>query len=103
MNKARVYIAGKVTGEDPGLCFSKFAAAEYQLKQQGYEVVNPMRLCNTDTNWNACMKMCLKAMLTCESVFLLPDWQNSIGATMEVMFANVTGINTVKNIHELNK
>lgn len=99
----RVYIAGKVTGEDPGACFAKFAAVEYQLKQNGFEVVNPLRLCNTDTPWHDCMKICIKEMLTCSAVFLLPDWNRSVGATMEVTVANVTAIPVTKTIHDLKK
>lgn len=99
----KVYIAGKVTGEDPGVCFSKFAAVEYQLKQHGFEVVNPMRLCNTNTPWHDCMKVCITEMLTCGAVFLLPDWNKSVGATMEVTVANVTAIPVARNIHDLKK
>lgn len=99
----KVYIAGKVTGENAGICFAKFAAAEYQLKQNGFEVINPMRLCNTDTPWHKCMRVCLREMLDCEAVYLLPDWNNSVGATIELVVAAVTAIPVIKTIYELKK
>ena len=47
----RVYIAGKVTGLPIGEVYTKFGAAEFWLKQQGYDVVNPLRLCSSDWSW----------------------------------------------------
>jgi hypothetical protein len=49
------------------------------------------------------MRICLKEMLTCNAVLLLPDWNKSVGATMEVTVANVTAIPVTKNIHDLKK
>ena len=99
----RVYIAGKVTGEPPGLCFAKFAAVEYQLKQHGFEVVNPMRLCNTDTPWSKCMRICLIEMLQSDVVFTLPDYYKSVGANIEVFISNLVSIPITRTISEIKK
>ncbi len=73
-----------------GEVFAKFGAAAYRLKQQGYEVVNPVSLCSGSWSWKKCMKVCLAAMLKCDAVYLLPDWNDSKGAKIELEVAMAT-------------
>ena len=89
----RVYIAGKVTGESYDECFAKFVEAEKNLQQNGLQVINPMRMVPENASWEQAMKLCLKSLLTCDIVYLLPDWCESDGAVFEVMVAKRLGIN----------
>lgn len=85
----RVYIAGKVTGLPTGEVFTKFGQAEYWLKGQGHDVVNPLRLCSSEWSWNKCMRVCLGELLKCDAVCLLKDWCDSPGAHIEYYIASV--------------
>lgn len=79
----KVYIIGKVTGEDYLTCFKKFQEREELLKSHGYRVANPMRLVPLNTGWVLAMKICLTEMLRCTYVSPLPDTWDSRGAKIE--------------------
>lgn len=85
--KMKVYISGKVTGLPFGDVFAKFGAAEYWLKQQGLEVVNPLRLCSNSWSWEKCMRVCMAALTDCDALCTLPDWTDSKGAQVEYFVA----------------
>lgn len=91
----KIYISGKITGieaEAPAL----FSAVENQLKQQGYEVVNPMLLShNHDKSWESYMKEDIKAMCDCDSIFMLKNWAHSKGASVELNLARVLGLKII--------
>ncbi|MBQ9435456.1 MAG: DUF4406 domain-containing protein, partial [Bacteroidales bacterium] len=88
-NYMRVYIAGKVSGLPTGEVFTKFGQAEFWLKQQGHEVVNPIRLCSASWDWGKCMRVCLQELLKCDTLCLLSDWTDSPGAHIEYYVASV--------------
>ncbi|MCL2291209.1 MAG: DUF4406 domain-containing protein [Bacteroidetes bacterium] len=83
----KVYIAGKVTGLNLADAFVKFGTAEFQLKQAGYDVVNPMRICSQSWSWEKCMKACIMGLVQCDAIYLLPDWKESEGARLEYYIA----------------
>ncbi|MDR1879056.1 MAG: DUF4406 domain-containing protein, partial [Bacteroidales bacterium] len=58
MKTKRVYIAGKITGEHTADVWYKFYLCECELKDAGYKVVNPLRLCESHWNWWRCMSVC---------------------------------------------
>lgn len=88
----KVYLAGKVTGLPMGEVFAKFGQAEFWLKEQGHTVVNPLRLCSNHWSWERCMRVCIQAMMDCEGVCLLPDWNESKGAMVEHYVATMLGL-----------
>ena len=79
----KVYIAGKVSGLPKGETFIKFAQAEYWLRQQGHETVNPLRLCLSSWTWEQCMRVCIPELMKCDAICLLHDWAESRGAVWE--------------------
>ena len=82
--KIRVYIAGKITGDDNFL--EKFAETEKALSELGYEVFNPAKLnliMPTSATHEEYMNMCYAMLEMSDEVYFLNDWQKSVGATME--------------------
>lgn len=92
---SKIYISGKITGieaQAPAL----FSMAENQLKQEGYEVVNPMLLShNHDKSWESYMKEDIKAMLDCDSIYMLKNWAHSKGASVELSIARSLGLKII--------
>lgn len=84
----RVYVSGPMTGL-PGLNFAAFHEAAAKLRAAGYDVVNPAEL-NPDmtTPWAQCMRADIKALCDCDAVALLPGWEGSKGAHLEIHVAH---------------
>lgn len=79
----RIYIAGPMTGL-PDLNFPAFHAEAKKLRDLGHDVVNPAEL-NPDPTmpWAECMRRDIAALVTCDTIILLPGWQQSMGASLE--------------------
>jgi hypothetical protein len=87
--------------------FPAFFDAEYQLEELGYEVINPAHNdgatvqealesagpVNSPNNlWSDYMKRDLPHVLNVDMVCLLPGWQKSKGASLEVTVAKAIGL-----------
>lgn len=105
MNRS-VYIAGPMTGI-PMWNFPAFFDAEHQLLELGYAVRNPahndgknveeaMASAGTPDKpnypWSYYMKRDLPHVMNSDMVCLLPGWQNSKGARLEVHVAQALGL-----------
>lgn len=82
MNK--VYIAGKITN-CPNFK-ANFAAAEKDLIEQGYLVMNPAIL-PEGFEWHEYMRICFAMIDACDIVYFLPNWKESKGAIREKEYA----------------
>lgn len=88
MSKKKIYIAGKVTGEPIAECTMKFGAAQKELESRGFEAINPLAVVGDfKAPWNAAMKKCIKALVDCDGMVILPCWQDSKGASIERQLA----------------
>lgn len=94
MNK--VYIAGKVTGLKYTEVYEKFKIMQLRLEAMGFEVVNPCDITAADAAWRDAMRTCIKALLECDSICLLPCWGFSKGATIERNLALTLGMNVLE-------
>ena len=72
----KIYIAGKITG-DPNYR-EKFTEVAKELRQRGDSVMNP-----------ACLSE--DKEFCCDATVLLPDWQDSRGARIELQTAESLG------------
>lgn len=92
----RIYISGPMTGL-PGLNFGAFHLTAHQLRALGYEVVNPAEKQSEseDLSCEEYLKQDLQQMLTCDTIALLPGWQASKGAHLELHVAHRVGMNVV--------
>ncbi len=98
--RERVYIAGKVSGL-PGYQVV-FRAAEMGLYRRGWRygnVVNPAKECPQGWGWWRCMARCLRLLLGCDAIALLPNWKESKGARIEYAVARIAG----KRVYDLKK
>ncbi len=77
----RIYISGPMTGYDD-FNYPAFFSAEERLVKRGYTVVNPARNqpCNT---WHDYMRIDIKQMMDCDTLFMLKNWRTSKGACLE--------------------
>lgn len=100
----KIYIAGKVSGEPLAECTMKFGMAQKKLEQSGFTAVNPLEVVgNWKTDWLPAMKLCIKALMDCDGILLLPDYLDSRGATIERNLAKELNIPVSYRIEEFTK
>lgn len=90
-----IYIAGKVTGLPIHTTTMKFGAAQQQLRDKYPQatILNPLQIVNDwHCTWQQAMRKCIQAMLMADALYMLPDWQQSKGATLEHTIAKALGI-----------
>ncbi len=90
------YIAGKVTGLDYDTeVYPVFTKVAEGLAKDGFFVLNPIELVHRDAEWEEAMKICLHFLPHADVLMLLPNWEQSKGATMERDIAMRLGIKIV--------
>lgn len=83
----RIYVAGPMTGL-PEYNLPAFAAATLELQSLGHDAVNPgHRGVIPGYTWQDYMRDALRLLLDCDAVALLPGWESSDGARLEVRLA----------------
>jgi hypothetical protein len=83
----RLYISGPMTGL-PENNFPAFFEAERILLDAGYEVENPATKGIVEGwAWVDYLKYDLAVLLPCDGVAVLPGWENSRGALLELHVA----------------
>lgn len=96
MENGGIYIAGKITGTNDYL--KRFAKAERWLSENGYigRVVNPARIglsMPRKTSYKDYIRMGLSLLDKCDSIFMLNGWEESAGASLELLYAVTLGYN----------
>ena len=82
------YISGKITGMEAE-ARELFDAAEREVLAYGYLPVNPFKLNHDhDKSWRAFMRSDIKALCDCDAIYMLTNWRESPGATIELEIAN---------------
>jgi hypothetical protein len=89
---SRAYISGPMTGL-PDLNFPAFSAAAQALRGKGMRVVNPAEINPGSTMpWEQCMRADIRALCDCDMLVLLPGWERSKGAHLELEIAHRLGM-----------
>ncbi len=85
----KIYLSGGITGiplkNEPA-----FTAGALALREMGHEVINPLELDFADNDaldWYQCLRRDLAYLVTCDALVLLPGWEKSRGARLEVTVA----------------
>lgn len=88
----RLYLSGPMSGIED-FNFPAFHATAAALRAKGYDVVNPAEV-NVDTTmpWEQCLREDIKHLCDCDGIALMPGWQNSEGAHLEVHIAHRLGL-----------
>lgn len=92
MERLKVYIAGKISG-DPAYR-EKFKLAERALTEQGDIVLNPATLPER-MRPSDYMRICMAMMESADIVAFLPDYEQSRGAQLEWALCQYTGKQTM--------
>ncbi len=89
----RYYLSGPMSGL-PGCNYEAFAEAALALRLSGCEnIVSPheIRPLVAAPTWEDHMRADLSALLECDTIVLLPGWQSSRGARLELTVATALG------------
>lgn len=84
----RLYLAGPMTGIE-AFNFPAFNAAAGHLRDLGHDVINPAENDGGDASqsWAYYIRQDIGHVLSVEAIAVLPGWQKSRGATLEVTIA----------------
>lgn len=93
----KIYIAGKISGLNYSDAFAKFFNATKLLRGLGHEPINPMEVNGLDGDgkqhpWAEYMRRDIPVLLSCDAIYLLPDWTDSQGAKLEKHIADELGM-----------
>lgn len=87
-----IYIAGPMTGL-PESNYPAFRSAADALAKAGYEVEDPSLNDNpTPSDYHGWLRAGLAQLIRCDTVALLPGWESSGGARLEVHVAATLGM-----------
>jgi nucleoside 2-deoxyribosyltransferase len=85
-----IYVAGPMTGL-PEFNYPAFRAAGEHLHEAGFQVLLPLHE-DTSQPWIFYMRHALRMVLEADGLALLPGWEASKGATLEVHVATALGL-----------
>lgn len=95
----RVYISGCVSSYgDLKENKARFILAQGMLLSAGCSIFNPIHIegpidpLQGEAMWQYYMYHCVRAIPDCDSMLMLPDWQNSKGAKEEHRIAKMLGL-----------
>lgn len=95
----RVYISGKMSNVNVFVYERYFYNAEHELKEKGFDVVNPVtlgkeldeRIKDRKPTYIEYLNNDLDALATCDGIYMLRSWRSSKGARIERIYAQETG------------
>lgn len=88
----RIYVAGPMTGL-PEYNFPAFNDAAALLRADGWHVENPAEHGHVaGADWADYMRWDMTRIASCGAIYLLPGWEASKGARLEVMIGQALGV-----------
>lgn len=95
----KVYISGPITWIPYDKVEMSFNPAENRLKEEGFEVVNPLNNgLAVSSSWREHMKVDIKLLMECDTIYLLKGYQDSKGAMIEYDLARILGYDVIEQI-----
>lgn len=80
------YVSGPMIGH-PQHNYPAFYAAAALLRERGHAVVNPAEINDPSNSRIECLRNDVRAMVDCDSIYLLKGWHDSLGACLELHIA----------------
>jgi uncharacterized protein DUF4406 len=98
----KIYISGPMSGL-PDFNFPMFFEAENQLQELGFDFENPARNKTAEPTWENFMRLALAQLVRCDAILLLPGFEKSRGARVELEIAGLLGIKIFLSLEDLKK
>jgi hypothetical protein len=90
-----IYISGKISGATEEE-LADFQLSETMLRGKGWQVVNPMKLNHDhDLSWESYMRVDIKAICDCDAMYMLSNYKQSRGATLEHLIAKALNLEMI--------
>lgn len=88
----KVYISGPISGDS--FYREKFKRAEEELRESGYEPVNPTTADGSGMiiQYKDFIDFDLDLLAECDGIYMLKGWRNSKGARLEHQYAVTVGL-----------
>ena len=87
------YLSGPISGHDVEIQRRQFEIAAEMLRERGYSIVNPIEFDeDEDLPWAEYLRKDIRALMDCGGVVVLPGWEASRGAALEVHIAHQLGM-----------
>lgn len=88
----RIYVSGKISGLPFDEVRERFADATELLDEIGFESVNPLEKgLPQDAPWEKHMVKDIELLLSCDAIYMMDNWTDSVGAGIEYDIAMRTG------------
>lgn len=89
----RVYLSGPMSGI-PESNFPAFHEWAARLRAEGFEVVSPAEI-EEAGSWEMCLRKDMRELPTCDAIALMPGWERSKGAHLELHVAHRLGMEVI--------
>lgn len=88
MKTMKIYISGKISGLPISEVVAKFREAERKIRKFGLIPINPLdNGLPIKAEWADQMGKDIALLLRADAIYMLPDWRQSEGATIEYLIA----------------
>lgn len=89
-----IYISGSIS-KNPNYMV-EFKEAELMLQEKGFKVVNPAENGNDSWTYKRYIDTGMLQLMECDCIYMLKGYEESIGAMLELAYAEAVGIKVIK-------